>query len=740
MGGAADIARGNVTWALLTAASVAAALGAGWVVTAVRSRARIERLVAARTRELSEMNERLRREAAERESAQSSLDAHHALLQAVIDASPTLIFIKDRDGIWILANETLADIYGLTAEQMVSTTQQAVGQHLGLPLAEVKHFLEADQRVIDSGESVFIPEQPFTTRGRTRWLQTTKVPIHVEGRGRCVLGVCVDVTARREVEAQLQRAKLAAEAASQAKSEFLANMSHEIRTPMNGIIGMTELALDTALTQEQREYLDTVKSSADSLLSLLNDILDFSKIEAGKLDFETIEFSLRDTVDDAMKALSLRADQKGLELACHILPDVPDALLGDPARLRQILVNLVGNAIKFTLSGEVVVRVLTASEGHGEVALDVSVTDTGVGIPPEKQRAIFDAFTQADSSMTRTYGGTGLGLTISTRLVELLGGRLSVESEVGRGSTFRFNASFALQKSPPARTAAIDMEMLRDLRVLVVDDNATNRRILHDVLVGWHMKPILTDGGRAALSVLEETKHGRQPFSLVLLDAQMPDMDGFAVAHAIRRDPHLAGSMIVMLTSSGLRGDAARCRDVGIEAYLAKPVRQANLLAAIRKVIGSQVRPERRRLVTIHSLRESPRRRLRVLVAEDNAVNQLLAVRLLEKRGHEVVVAATGTAALGALENQSFDLVLMDVQMPEMDGLEATIAIRERERAGASGKHIPIIAMTANAMVGDKEQGLEAGMDAYLSKPLQVAALFAAIESLVPAEVELSLT
>ena len=419
---------------------------------------------------------------------------------------------------------------------------------------------------------------------------------------------------------------------------------------------------------------------------------------------------------------------------------MPDALLGDPARLRQILVNLVGNAIKFTLSGEVVVRVLTESEERGEVVLDVSVTDTGVGILPEKQRTVFDAFTQADNSMTRTYGGTGLGLTISTRLVERLGGRLSVESEVGRGSTFRFNARFALQSSPPVEAAALDMEMLRDLRVLVVDDNATNRRILHDVLVGWHMKPVLTERwARAALDALEEARRERQPFSLVLLDAQMPDMDGFAVADAIKRDPRLAGSKIVMLTSSGLRGDAARCRELGIEAYLAKPVRQADLLATIRRVLGPPARAEKPRLITIHSVRES-QRRLRVLVAEDNAVNQLLAVRLLEKRGLEVVVAATGRAALDALEDQSFDLVLMDVQMPEMDGLEATIAIRERERARASGQHIPIIAMTANAMVGDKEQCLDAGMDAYLSKPLQVAAPFAAIEDLVPAKVELAVS
>ena len=406
----ADVSHGDLPWALFAAGALAAALGGGWVVSVARCRTKIERLVCARTDELSEMNERLRWEAAEHESAQSSLSAHHSLLQAVIDASPTLIFIKDRDGTWVLANQTLADTYGLTGPQMVGITQQEVGQRLGLPQAEAMRFLEADRLVIDSGESMFIPEEPFTSHGQTRWLQTTKMPIHVEGRGRCVLGVCVDVTARRAVEEDLQRAKLAAEAASRAKSDFLANMSHEIRTPMNGVIGMTELALDTALTQEQREYLDTVKTSADSLLSLLNDILDFSKIEAGKLDFETIEFSLRDTLYDTMKTLSLRADQKGLELACQIPPEVPDALLGDPARLRQILVNLIGNAIKFTPIGEVVVRVLTESEEGGEVVLDVSVTDTGVGIPPDKRRTIFDAFTQADNSTTRTYGGTGLGL------------------------------------------------------------------------------------------------------------------------------------------------------------------------------------------------------------------------------------------------------------------------------------------------------------------------------------------
>jgi len=731
---------------------------------------------------VDDRTEELKKEIGERMRIETALRQAEEKYRGIFEETIVGIFQTSPEGRYLSANPAMARTYGFESPEELMAAHQDIRRQAYVDPTRRDEFNRVLQ--VEGVVESFEYEMRRKDGGRIWLSENARVVRDPQGTILCYVGTAENITARKRAQEELEReiierkhAEDAAQAANRAKSAFLANMSHEIRTPMNGIMGMTELVLDSQLTPEQRENLNAVKLSADALLVVINDILDFSKIEAGKMELESLRFDLREGMAETLKTLSIRAHQKQLELLSSIDSDVPDAVVGDPGRLRQLILNLAGNAIKFTARGEVMIHVRAETQDKDGVWLHFTVSDTGVGIPAEKRGQIFGAFTQADDSITRKFGGTGLGLAISSRLVEMMGGRIWVESEPDHGSEFHFTAHLGIQQDSVPKPVPMNLNELRDLPVLVVDDNATNRRILIELLSKWGMNPTAVDGGASALRALQEAETAGHPFRLILLDAQMPDMDGFTLASLVKQNASLADITIMMLTSVGFLGDAARCRELGITAYLTKPIGQMELLEAIRIILGkaSSARnhlisdsrraaagpatqeglhrqasdcPEEHAapaagpnagqpmyetsssvsvpLVTRHTLHEA-HAHLHILLAEDNAVNQLLAVRLLEKRGHTVTVAANGQEALAKLVQATFDLVLMDIQMPVMDGFEATAAIRAQEKD--SGAHLTIIAMTAHALRDDQECCLAAGMDAYISKPINSKELFALVET-----------
>jgi two-component system, sensor histidine kinase and response regulator len=652
-----------------------------------------------------------------------------ASLRAVIDNLPDLIYVKDTESRFLLANPAQRKFVSGDA----STSAELIGKtdFDFFPHSSADAFFNDEQGIIRTGESVVSQAEKMTDfEGNEVWILTTKVPFREKnGTIGGIIGIGRNVTAQKQFEGEMIKSRIQAETASRTKSEFLANMSHEIRTPLNGVIGMTDLALDTELTEEQREYLETARLSAGTLLNVINDILDFSKIEAGKIDIEMVDFDLRECVESTLKTLVQPAEKKGLELLCDISPEVPPIVCGDSTRLSQMILNLVGNAIKFTNGGQVAVKVEVEAQQDRNTILHFTVSDTGIGIPEEKQKSIFDSFTQADASTTRQFGGTGLGLTITTRLADMMGGRVWLESQVGRGSDFHFTVCVGEGNAPvPEVQLDLPYELLLKTRVLIVDDNPTNRLILERMLARWEMRPDCVESGEAALRELMAASQSSDPYHLILADKQMPTMDGFALIEQVRGQSELAASTVIMMSSGAHRGDMDRCKDLGLAAYLTKPVRQNELRDAIARSL------DRRRTLdpSDFSAAQLGRRiadrevKLHVLVAEDNSVNQRLATRLLEKRGHRVTVASNGQEAIAFLEHNIYDLVLMDVQMPVMDGLEATRMIRKNEQS--TGMHQRIVALTAHAIKGDQERCQEAGMDGYLAKPIRPEELDAVLQ------------
>ena len=704
-------------------------------------------MMDARDLEMDELHRRIAaleaalaqwRQTAERlQQAAEGADYERHLLRSLMDYLPDSIYFKDLQGRFIRINRSKATRSGL------SDPLQAVAKS-DADFFSPEHAREAavdEQKIIQSGEPLLGKEERLVwPDGHATWVSTSKLPLY-DDRGQIIgtFGVSREITVQKQAAEALRAAKEAAEAANRAKSAFLANISHEIRTPLNAVIGMTALVLKTQLSPHQRDYLKTVQDSGEALLAVINDVLDYSKIEAGKVVLDCSPFDLRESLGDTMKSFAIQAHRQGLELTCHVHHDVPRTVVGEYARLRQIVVNLVGNAIKFTERGEVTLEVAVerpsapgdppralagSAESSPAVVLHFTVSDTGIGIPAEKQSLIFEMFEQADSSTTRRYGGTGLGLAIATRLAALMAGRIWVESELGRGRRFHFTARFGLAPSPAAEEGPPDLTPLEGMRVLVVDDHAVNRRVLAEMLQSWRMLPTMAVGVEEAGAELRRARTAGQPYALLVIDAHMPEADGFMLAERIRRDVSVESRVVMMLTSGDHLEDVARCEELNVDAYLLKPVKESELLEAVELALGLRLPP-----AEASALDEPPPASgLRILLVEDSLVNQKLVLGTLAGRGHTVTLADHGKAAIAATESQSFDLILMDVQMPEMDGLEATMRIRAGEQW--TGRHTPIIAMTAHTHPDDRRRCLEAGMDAFLTKPIRLPELFSAIDAL----------
>ncbi len=650
-------------------------------------------------------------------SIESALKDSQSLYASLVEHLPVAVLRKDTQGRIVLVNKSFCDLVRQSAEQIIGKSDYDF-----FPKLLADQYQASDKRVIETGELLEKVEE-IEIDGRVRYLQVVRSPVRNSvGRVIGIQALLWDVTERSLSIKALREAKETAEAANQAKSEFLANMSHEIRTPMNAVIGMSELLRDTDLSPSQREYVETILDSGESLLGIINDILDFSKIEAGRLSLECAPFLLRELIGDTMRSLAIRAHGKGLELAYQIAPQVPDALIGDEGRLRQIIVNLVGNAIKFTKQGEVVLTIEVDSRDSNAVVLQFAISDTGVGIPPHKCEAIFDAFEQADSTMTRRFGGTGLGLTISSRLVDMMNGQISVESTVGKGSTFHFSVGLRLGHEDNDTFPSNQRRRLRGMQVLVVDDNATSRQILEAMLANWGLKPTAVSSVDDACDRLGEAIQRGRPFQLLVCDVAMPETDGVTPLEKVRQtNPDIV--MVAMLTAGD---DIDRAHRRGASACVFKPVKQSDLLKAILSALAIEVIEQEPATTTTEAFRVRP---LRILLAEDSVTNQKLAQGLLQRWGHSLAIANNGAEAVRMSEVNEYDLILMDVQMPEMDGLQATAAIRAREQT--TGTHTPIVALTAHAMKGDRDKCLAAGMDGYVAKPIRLRELQAAIENLI---------